>query len=103
MPLSKISALSLGVLTLLLVFCSASSYAGSTEKAQTADFGDIYYRETIRILNKMWDNEQQTIDRITTHIAETLNSGRTVVWDCTAGHSCIMENDPALPCLPKTV
>ncbi|MFC1693600.1 hypothetical protein ACFL1R_08865 [Candidatus Latescibacterota bacterium] len=97
----------LTVLVILAVFCfmdcgkqrAVKDDTGKEEKR--ADYGDVYYSESIRVIKEMWEQEKDTIDAMTTRIANTLRAGRTVVWDCTAGHSNIMEVDPMLPCLPK--
>ena len=71
------------------------------KKAVSGDYGDIYHRETVRILREMWENEQEHIDTIAARLAEALRSGKTVVWDANAGHHAMFECDPTLPCLPK--
>jgi uncharacterized phosphosugar-binding protein len=65
------------------------------------DFGEEYYQESVRILNLMWNNHKDQIGKISEHAAAVLRAGNKVVWDCTAGHSNILEVDPNLPCLPK--
>ena len=65
------------------------------------DYGDQYYRETIRILKEMWDNEKGHLADMTSKIATTINSGGTVVWDANASHFSLYDTDPSLPCLPE--
>jgi len=72
----------------------------SSEVMQSRVYCDEYYAETVRILHEMWDNEQDHISSIADKLAETIRSGRTVVWDANAGHHAMFECDPALPCLP---
>jgi uncharacterized phosphosugar-binding protein len=94
-----------GVIVLLIitgVFLISGSISGfAAEKKNSPAYIDIYYNETIRIMNEMWTNEKSHLDKLTTIAAEKLKAGGKVVWDCTAGHSCIMEVDPSLPCIPK--
>ncbi len=95
-----------------LCFAAAIS-AGSVAHAQTVksagvrnagaeriDCGEEYYRESVRVLNRMWDLRKDQIGRVAIRAAETLRSGNKVIWDCTAGHSNIYEVEPTLPCLP---
>jgi len=97
----------LSVLAISAVMCcfgcgKQGSVKDDTVKEETRqDYGDVYYNESIRVLAEMWDKEKDTIDAMTTRIADTLRAGNKVVWDCTAGHSNIMEVDPSLPCLPE--
>jgi uncharacterized phosphosugar-binding protein len=65
------------------------------------DFGEEYYRESVRVLDRMWNLRKDQIGKIAERAAATLRSGGKVVWDCTAGHSNIYEVEPTLPCLPK--
>ena len=65
------------------------------------DYGDQYYRETIRIIEEMWDNEKNHLADMTTRIAQTIISGGTVIWDANASHFSLLDTDPSLPCLPK--
>ncbi len=65
------------------------------------DFGEEYYRESVRVFDLMWNNRKDQIGKIAERAAATLRSGGKVVWDCTAGHSNIYEVEPTLPCLPK--
>ena len=69
--------------------------------AVKTDFGTEYYNESVRIINLMWNNRKDQIGKISTRAANTIRNGNKVVWDCTAGHSCIFEVEPTLPCLPK--
>ncbi len=65
------------------------------------DYGDQYYRETIRILKEMWDNENGHLADMTSRIATTINSGGTVIWDSNASHFSLYDTDPSLSCLPE--
>lgn len=67
---------------------------------QSRVYCDEYYAETVRIISEMWDSEQDHIASIADKIADTIRSGRTVVWDANTGHHAMYECDPALPCLP---
>jgi uncharacterized phosphosugar-binding protein len=83
-----------------LVFTVNMIYAQQSS-SKKMDFGSEYYSESIRVISTMWNSEKNTIEKMSTRIAETLRSGKTVVWDCTAGHSNIYEVNPNLVCLPK--
>ena len=81
-----------------LVIAITTGYAQTTAKK---DFGTEYYSESVRVINTMWNSEKNTIEKMCARIAETIRAGKTVVWDCTAGHSNIYEVDPNLVCLPQ--
>ncbi len=86
---------------LLIGACAPSSEVKNAAAYEVADYGAQYYTEYLRVVNEMWKMEAGHIDSISTLAAEKLRAGHTVVWDCTAGHSCIYEVDLNLPCLPK--
>jgi uncharacterized phosphosugar-binding protein len=83
-----------------------STGCGSHHTEQAAatakpSYGDEFYSESVKVLNRMWDMRKDQIGAISARAAKTIREGGKVVWDCTAGHSNIYEVEPTLPCLPK--
>lgn len=92
---------SIAVLGFSIMSATCAQQEKPAQAPTRSDFGDVYYNETVRVLNRMWDMRKDQIGAISARIAKTLRDGGTVVWDCTAGHSNIYEVEPTLPCLPK--
>ena len=92
-------------ITIILFGCSETDIRETeAEKSDwfiPEDYGDVYYRETIRIIKEMWDNEQDHLADMTDRITATLKSGNTILWDANASHFSLYDADPDLSCLPE--
>ncbi|MFA6471939.1 MAG: hypothetical protein WCU00_07845 [Candidatus Latescibacterota bacterium] len=97
----NVRQLAAGIIFASLMVAGGVSVYAQTTVAKKMDFGTEYYSESVRVINTMWNSEKDTIEKMSVRIAQTLRSGKTVVWDCTAGHSNIYEVDPNLVCLPQ--